>query len=297
MSQVFFSVIIPSYNSAETVSKSIHSVLQQSFAGVEIIVVDDGSTDGTKEIVQGFGNKCRYLKQNNSGPSAARNYGASVATGRYFVFLDADDWLSEEYLAHFYQLFLNTPAELGLGFIRYQDQSGKTVQLIQASKNTRTFSYGMPGSFVLSRDVFNALNGYDVNLWYSENSDLFLRVEIDYRIDVHKVLTTPEAGVCKPMFDRAQRNRRYSKKKYESVAYFIEKHRQYLATRPGYFSILQRILALGAMENREPAKARKVMSEVVARNPLSVKDYLRYFLFWVPPLARFYYKTQWLIRK
>ncbi len=89
------SVVIPVYNGAATIGRAVASVLAQEYDGtIETIVVDDGSTDATREILAGFRGRIRVIHQPNRGPAAARNAGARLATGEYLAFLDADDeWL------------------------------------------------------------------------------------------------------------------------------------------------------------------------------------------------------------
>jgi GT2 family glycosyltransferase len=87
-----FSVIIPVYNSAETLQKAIESVLEQTWPAHEVIVVDDGSTDSSLQVANGFASKVRVIHQSNAGVAAARNLGAESATGDWLAFLDADDW-------------------------------------------------------------------------------------------------------------------------------------------------------------------------------------------------------------
>ena len=87
-----FSVIIPAYNSAATLARAVESVIEQSWPAHEIIVIDDGSTDNTLQIIRQFGNRIRLIQQANSGVSVARNRGADAATGDWLAFLDADDW-------------------------------------------------------------------------------------------------------------------------------------------------------------------------------------------------------------
>lgn len=88
------SVVIPTYNSARYVTAAVESVIMQTFRDVEIIVVDDGSTDNTREVIKHYGAPVRYLYQKNDGVATARNHGIAESRGRYIGFLDADDtWL------------------------------------------------------------------------------------------------------------------------------------------------------------------------------------------------------------
>jgi len=91
------STIIPTYNRADLVSEAIDSVLRQSYPNVEVIVVDDGSTDDTCDRLKRYGTRVRLISQSNAGPSAARNRGIAAARGELIAFLDSDDlWLPEK---------------------------------------------------------------------------------------------------------------------------------------------------------------------------------------------------------
>jgi glycosyltransferase involved in cell wall biosynthesis len=91
------SIIIPTYNRAHLIAETILSALEQSLADREIIVVDDGSTDETSEVLRTFEDKVIYIRQANSGPAKARNTGIRMARGKYIAFLDSDDiWLPEK---------------------------------------------------------------------------------------------------------------------------------------------------------------------------------------------------------
>lgn len=98
------SVIVPTYNRAHYLGEAIESILNQDIQGcqIEIIVVDDGSTDNTKEVLKKFGNSVRYIYQDNRGAGAARNRGIKKATGEWVAFLDSDDrWLPEKLTLQF----------------------------------------------------------------------------------------------------------------------------------------------------------------------------------------------------
>ena len=88
------SVIIPVYNSAKYIQKAIDSVLDQTYSNYEIIVVDDGSTDETRQKLQSYQNKIRYVFQENQGSATARNTGIKLAKGDLVAFLDSDDFWS-----------------------------------------------------------------------------------------------------------------------------------------------------------------------------------------------------------
>lgn len=93
------SIIIPTYNSKNYLIRCIDSLLLQTYKNIEIIVVDDGSTDGTEEVIKkNYVNKIMYIKQLNSGVSSARNKGIELATGDYIFFVDADDTIDENVL-------------------------------------------------------------------------------------------------------------------------------------------------------------------------------------------------------
>lgn len=107
------SIIIPTYNSAHFVPSAVQSVLDQTFQRIEIIVVDDGSTDDTQRVLEPFGEKIIYIVTENKGPAHARNIGMKAARGKYIAFLDADDL----YLPHKLELqvsFMETHPEAGM---------------------------------------------------------------------------------------------------------------------------------------------------------------------------------------
>src|ERR1700674_1319895 len=91
------SVVIPAFNAGQWLAETVNSVVEQTYRPIEVIVVDDGSTDGTGLVAQSFGNLVKYVRQLNGGVGAARNTGLRSSIGEYVAFVDADDlWLPDK---------------------------------------------------------------------------------------------------------------------------------------------------------------------------------------------------------
>jgi len=108
------SIVITNYNYASFVEQAILSSLNQGIDGIEVIVVDDGSSDGSGDILERYQDFARIIRQENAGACAARNSGLAVATGKYVKFLDADDWLVRGAIA--FQLKISEQFEPSSGF-------------------------------------------------------------------------------------------------------------------------------------------------------------------------------------
>ena len=114
-SQPIASVIIPAYNAGLTICQAVDSALQQTFGAAEVIVIDDGSTDDTRQRLLPYGDSITYLYQHNQERSAARNNGIRHAKGKYLAFLDADDYWAVDKLTKQVAL-LEQHADLGFVF-------------------------------------------------------------------------------------------------------------------------------------------------------------------------------------
>ena len=120
MGQPLVSCIIPVYNGERYLREAIDSILAQTYRSLEIIVADDGSTDGSAEVIAAYGNQVRYLSQPNTGPAAARNLGLRAALGDFVAFLDADDLWRPKKLARQIAQIQKRP-EIDLCFARYKN--------------------------------------------------------------------------------------------------------------------------------------------------------------------------------
>ena len=130
-----FSVIVPVFNGGRFVDRAIESILAQTYRAVEIVIVDDGSTDNTRQVVARYGAQVRYLASSNRGVSAARNLGAAAAIGDWLAFLDADDWYFPERLQWHAELIARDPSlDFLTGDYEYRREDGS---LISRSMETR----------------------------------------------------------------------------------------------------------------------------------------------------------------
>ena len=171
------SVIVPVYNGAGFLVQSVNSVLNQTRQVAEIIIVDDGSTDDTKKVVEQFGEKVIYHYQENAGPAAARNTGIKISTGTHLAFLDADDlWVKDKLLWQAAQ-FENTPGlEISLGFTQRFLSHGVTPPPgFDPEKDTGPQLVLHLGAGLFSKSVFGKIGLFDEKMLFSEDIDWFLR--------------------------------------------------------------------------------------------------------------------------
>ena len=127
------SIIIPVYNNEKYIEKCIHSVLNQTFGELEIIAVNDGSTDESGKILKNLERedvRIILLEQNNQGVAAARNLGVKKSTGKYITFVDGDDYLKNDYIEKMYDLAEKESLDMVISGLTYVDESGKELNKI-----------------------------------------------------------------------------------------------------------------------------------------------------------------------
>lgn len=184
------SVIIPAYNSGATISRALESVLRQSRQADEIITVDDGSTDDTREVIKNFP-EVTYIHQDNQGPAAARNNGAKTAKGEYIAFLDSDDYWLAGHLKNLASVLESNPdiqwaaSAYRKSFldgrekiVRLQKRHyspGNRVDYFSATPNLHFLSVI---STAVRRDLFIAAGGFAERYFRGEDLSLWLRLAL-----------------------------------------------------------------------------------------------------------------------
>lgn len=192
-----FSIVIPSYNYAETVPRAIKSVLAQQGDDFDLLVIDDGSTDNTIEVVQGLLDEedrvFRFIQRKNSGPAATRNLGVDETNGRYLIFLDADDEMTPDALTH-YRKQLNNKLDISMlaGGHLSKSPSGREkehpiVFIPDTPKEKlKAFlldkSFGLSnGALAISREVFDRYR-YPDQLRASEDMSMFAFILANFTV-------------------------------------------------------------------------------------------------------------------
>lgn len=183
------SVIIPVYNQAHFVAQAIDSVLAQTFPDYEIIVVNDGSTDHTAQVLAGYGDRLHVITQANVGLSAARNSGLRVARGEMIGFLDADDlWYPDMLAATVTFLKQNPQIDLVYGAWDTIDETGRVIKPLNHPSNLRekvqadflraiaTGNLFLVHTLLIRRKCFDCCGVFDPTLRAVEDWDLWLRM-------------------------------------------------------------------------------------------------------------------------
>ena len=190
------SAIIPSYNRADLVGRAIQSALNQTYQHFEIIVVDDGSTDDTEEIVKGFSDpRIHYLRhEQNKGGSAARNTGIKASIGEYIAFLDSDcEWFPEK-LEKQLKIFGESSCKLGAvgaGTTEIRNNTAKIRnfdgEFGDIYKKLLSCKAGWPGgtpNIIIKRECFKKVGLFDELLESVQDFDLYIRIAEYYHFDV-----------------------------------------------------------------------------------------------------------------
>lgn len=189
------SVIIPAYNASSFIGQAIDSILGQTYQDIEIIVVDDGSADATKDIVAQYGDRVTYIYQENQGHAISRNVGMKNSMGEYCAFLDADDqWLPEKIERQV--KVLNERPEVGIVHcdIKKVDADGNFIPKYKENEKYKTgdiFPYLLTrkghiatSSAIFRRECVEKLGGFDetVREFGSEDREFWLRICKHYKV-------------------------------------------------------------------------------------------------------------------
>ncbi|MGL5934427.1 MAG: glycosyltransferase family 2 protein, partial [Cetobacterium sp.] len=233
---VDISVIMATYNRANSIKRAIDSVLNQKFQNFELIVIDDGSSDNTKEVIEGIeDSRIVYYHKENGGQSSARNYGIKKAKGRYIMFLDDDDEFIDSALERSFRKI----EETGLKWIycaQYLSirKDGEVLVDRGAGIKGDVYKYLLSGNFlgtgeIFSKEVFEKIGYFDETLKIYEDKEMRVRLAREgYKIDyiegyIYKYYEN-ESSVSSAYKDKNKRKIRF----YYAQKKMYDLHREYI---------------------------------------------------------------------
>jgi glycosyltransferase involved in cell wall biosynthesis len=220
-----FSVVIPTFNRSEDVLRAVGSVLAQTCGNFEVVVADDGSSDGTAEALRTINDpRVRVLELPHRAASAARNAGLSTSNGAYVAFLDSDDTVESEWLAEFAgQLHAPAPALVRCGSLITGPQAEHT-RVDLPGEGSACYPYGtcLAGTYTVDRTLLQRVGGFTEQLSYAENTELLIRV-----MAAAERLGTPVRTIAKPLVRVHQRRDgavEYGSAPGEAAEYVLRHH-------------------------------------------------------------------------
>jgi glycosyltransferase involved in cell wall biosynthesis len=186
------SVIIPTYNRAHLIGRAIQSVLNQTYQDFELIIVDDGSSDNTEEVVKNFDDdRIRFFQnEDNQGAALARNLGAKIARGIYLAFLDSDDLWYQDYLSRQVSTIELSLPDVGMvccGIKQINQDFYKELKPsiigFQFSDHLKRASGICTSAFVVRRSAFDEIGGFDNELKSFQDFEFLLRISSKYKVN------------------------------------------------------------------------------------------------------------------
>jgi glycosyltransferase involved in cell wall biosynthesis len=287
------SVVIPTFNSARFLDEALQSILDQSFKDYEIIVVDDGSTDQTKQVVARYGDKIKYILQENSGPAAAKNNGIRNSSGKYIAFLDADDmWLPTK-LEKQVKMFRQHP-ELAMVFTEnvcfneggiYKTSLVKRSRLMNGdvAKNIFLYSGVATPTVMVRKEIFDRVGLFEEKLYMAEDDNMWVRIAAKFKValidePLVRVRTHPQRATTdkKKLFEMVQTNIHLLSQRSEGVKERLEN------VIPLKLSQVQFSLGYHYFENCDFKGARKAFAKGISCYRWNWRNYLYLLLSFLP---------------
>lgn len=284
----FFSIVIPSYNRSAQIGTVLNSLIKQSFGEFEIIIVDDGSIDITKEIVSDFSKSysfIRYVYQENKGVCSARNTGAKIAQGAYLIFLDSDDDVEINWLYDFYELLKNNNYDIGFCNMKEinANQIVKRVDAYNPYKNQNKRGKYIAGMFAIKTYLFKEVGMYDEQIKYGENTELGIRLRM-------KNSSMGFVSNYNFIYNKSEgEGSKNNLNKLNSNIYIVDKHPDYFKKNPTTKKLFLQVAAVAAARLGMHKKANDIFKSLLKENKRDVKLWLQYLI----TLSSFLTKMKW----
>ena len=191
----FFSVIIPLFNKEKFIEATLKSVLNQTFIDFEILIINDGSTDNSATIIEGFDDpRIRYFLKENAGVSSARNDGIEKAQSNYISFIDADDYWYPDFLEEMFKIIQNYPQQKAFSAAIEIETSKKVIPAsysIVRTNDCEIVNYFTASSketvictscAVFHKSIFEETGNFDITVKSGQDTDLWIRLGMNYPV-------------------------------------------------------------------------------------------------------------------
>jgi glycosyltransferase involved in cell wall biosynthesis len=275
------SVIIPTYNREAFLTEAIDSVLRQTWKDLETIVVDDGSTDGSRDVLRRYGHRITPFYNRNEGPSKARNFGTSKARGRFLAFLDSDDLWEPNKLDVQMGVFESHPevsmvccGSYVLGDARRRRSPVQGNHFGDLFLTLYQKSFVNTSSVVLTRDSFLRAGPFEEAMRTAEDYDLWLRVARDFPI---AYLGTPLVGIRKHSDELSKNKLDLRQNAIRVIQRHFDPKRVPQRIYRRRLSDLYLYLGRGYLRVGDSRKARASFQQAMALTPLRLRS-VRYLL-------------------
>ena len=268
------SVIIPTYNRRHVLGRAVGSVLSQRMEQFELIVVDDGSDDGSSEYLGSFDDpRLKILVQENAGVCAARNAGVAASTSDFLTFLDSDDEAGAGWL-DFYVGAIEQRFQLASCAVHFVGP-GSLYKLVTPETSDRAFgnvrARFLPGAFGLNKELLTSVGGFRPGLRFSEHTDLALRLGGRMIEDPFRTMSTDE-----PLLTMHRDERPHDPAlQYESSMTLLSEDLVHLRRSRKMHSTYAAIAGVAASKLGRHDEARRMLATAIRLNPLGLKNYLR----------------------
>ena len=270
------SIVTPTYNREVLIQNTINSILNQTFKDWELIVVDDGSTDNTEQVMQEYlkDPRIRYIKKKNTGQANSLNVGVSNCKGEFIVFLDSDDEAYPKWLETAHSEIKEDTGIVCVGAIRKlldgtMLNEDLSEYMLFGEKVKVKFTCG---SLFMRRTVFNAINGYDDSLKAGIQTDLGYRLIAYLRTTNYKIVTN-DAYLVQINIHGGPRIRTNYEKVGEGGIQFLNKHEKVISKTE--IADICATIAFSSYKVNKRGRSLKYLLKAIKNNPTRLHNYAR----------------------
>jgi glycosyltransferase involved in cell wall biosynthesis len=276
------SVVIPTWNRAQLLTRSLRSVLSQTFSDFEVIVVDDGSTDETRDVLADFSDpRLSYLFQVNQGESAARNAGASAARGAFLTFLDSDDEVHPRWLELLVSDLISGQADLVLCGREIHEDGLSSSWVPNSPGLDEIVHHFEAGQVAFGTSQFLASGGFATAIRYGQHTELAIRLLCGPNPPRLRFVAQSLVIVHRQAGDRG-----YGFAPIDSARYVLEQHPDCRRALPHLWGSYQAIVGVDLARRRRFAAARHHFAAALKSEPRQWRHLIRMMASTVPALGR-----------